>query len=114
MQMSTRTWMTCVATVAAAAAMAAGAAAAPSGNYYGVCGKLAANGKTLTVRTVNVRCPAGRALVTRLAKMPSPGANRNFPGTYSGMGCRLLVRGGSSIFCMSLAPFRQVVGVLGR
>lgn len=111
--MSPRILTTCIATVAVAAALATGAAAAPSSNYYGVCGKLSAGGKTLTIRTVNVRCPAARALVAKVAKLPSPGVNKRYPGTYSGLNCAFLKRGGSSIFCTSLTPFRQVVGVLG-
>jgi hypothetical protein len=109
-----RTW-TALALVAAtvAAAGTGSAAAAPTGNYYGVCGKLSANGKTLTVRTVNVRCPLARTLLAKVARLPSPGANKHYPGTYTGLNCAFLKRGGSSIFCTSLVPFRQVVGILG-
>ena len=112
-----RTWTALAAVAAVAAVGAASATAAPSGNYYGVCGKLSAGGKTLTVRTVNVRCPAARALVTKLAKMPTPRMETpsigHYPGNYAGLNCALLKRGGSSIYCTSLTPFRQVVGVIG-
>lgn len=111
--MRRRMW-TALATVAiVAAAVAASATAAPTGNYYGVCGKLSAGGKTLTIRTVNVRCPAARAVMAKVAKLPSPGVNKYYVGSYSGLRCAYLKRGGSSLYCTSLTPFRQVVGVIG-
>jgi hypothetical protein len=112
--MSPRNWAALAGVVAVAAAGASTATGAPSPNFYGVCGKLSAKGKTYQVRTVNVPCRTARGMVMKIANMPDPGANRPFPGRYNGMGCMHLVRGGSSLFCTSVSPFRQVVAVLKR
>ena len=98
--------------VTVAALATTGATAAPNGNFYGVCGTVSAKGKTYRVRTVNVSCAVGRGIVSTLANKPNPGPNKRYSGKYSGMGCMYLFRGGASIFCTSLTPFRQVVGVL--
>lgn len=107
----------CAAVAAAmvtAVAGATAASAAPGGNVYGVCGTISAKGKTYQVRTVNVPCRTARGIMTKLAGMPDPGANQHFPGRYFGMACAHLVRGGSSLFCTSLSPFRQAVAVPKR
>jgi hypothetical protein len=108
--MTLRTWTTIAAVTAVAAAGATSAAAAPSGNFYGVCGTLSAKGTTYHVRTINVPCKTGRALVSKLLNMRRPGANVQFLGKYSGMGCVFVARGKAGILCTSASPFRQVSG----